>query len=450
MTNKNCSSRRRIKILFISWSILLAIFVGFTAFDMISPYTMPASINEDKLLSDARARILQIRRGTYTLNFGPENGGKIVHVRQLSHEFKFGANTYQYEIDPDDEINEIYATRFSELFNYGTVPFYWSGYQPVANESNIERKQYLHDITLWLASFNATPKGHPVIWQYPPTTPSWLKEESDITDAVLQHVRDVLLSFPEINIWDLVNEMTHVENSWLGQTPEETWKTALREARKIRPECIYIANEYNTVDRGDPAKIDNDAGRFYRFVEHVVADGYAPDALGFQFHSIDRWQPLTDILDTFNAFGRFQIPCHVTEFIPASNGVYSSGSRRGLITEQSQAEWAVRAYTMLFSHPAIDAITWWDVGYKNSWKPELGCYMIDENGRLLPVYNAIMDLIHVQWNSTGDYILDDQGKMNFTGFYGQYQYTVGDGELTGNFSLLNNKSLSERIWHISY
>jgi len=445
MRNKSGNFKKNLSS--IIWLFILVTGLGFSLYDMITPYTFK-SINENSLLEAAKARILKIRRGTYSLEFGSEFANKSIYIRQLSHAFKFGANTFNYNRSGNPLIDQIYTEYFSKMFNYGVVPFYWRTYQPKKDEENIEWQLYLHNITAWLSSFNATPKGHPIIWEHVPSLPLWLNDVENKTDAALERIEKVLLAFPEIKIWDLVNEMTHLNNTLLGKNAVETWEVALAKARSVRPDCEFIANEYDTVGPGDAATMSHDGGKFYKFVEKIVADGFAPNALGFQFHCITEFHSLQDIIDTFDSFGRFKIPCHITEFIPASKGYYTSGVRRGLITEQSQAEWAVRAYTMLFSHPAIYSIVWWDLCYYHSWKPELGAYMIDQNGRILPVYNALYNLIHVEWNSTGIYQLDEYGSINFTGFYGDYEAIIEGEGPSIRFSIQDLRSKENKPWRI--
>ncbi len=74
--------------------------------------------------------------------------------------------------------------------------------------------------------------------------------------------------------------------------------------------------------------------------------------------------------------------------------------------------------------------------------------MMDASGNLLPVYNTLFNLIHVQWNSTGFYKLDSNGRLNFTGFYGQYQI-FQQGNLLENFSLLDTRPNNDRPFTIN-
>ncbi len=90
-------------------------------------------------------------------------------------------------------------------------------------------------MTQWLASNNIAFKGHPIIWENPPEIPTWMANLSatDQRAAALQRIDNVLTQFPQITRWDLVNEITHLPNTWLGNPSVATWETAITEARKI-------------------------------------------------------------------------------------------------------------------------------------------------------------------------------------------------------------------------
>ncbi len=427
-----------------AWLCAMVLFAGWTLFDMFSPVTYVA-FGEDQLLVEANARIQTIRRGTYLLDLGAGNASNQVTIRQISHAFKFGSNSFQWQRFEDSQLNQKYAENFQALFNYATLPFYWRWYEPT--QGSYPEDPYLHSLATWCDSSNITPKGHPLTWRLQEV--DWLKGVSNKTETVLARNDRILTTFPEIKLWDLCNELIHESTDWFGPsaTAADVWETTLARARAIRPNAQYILNEYNTIIGEDEL---SGPSTFYQLVQKIKADGYTPDALGFQFHATYNWHPLQEILDTFDWFGSFKIPCHVTEFIPTSNGTYRAGSRRGYITEETQAEWAVRAYKILFSHPALDAITWWDFSNApnwQAWKYEDAGYMMDETGRLLPVYNALSHLIHEDWNSTTTVTLDTVGKINFTGFYGDYVVFI-DNNPTKNFSIVDTQVPSERPWRI--
>ena len=70
--------------------------------------------------------------------------------------------------------------------------------------------------------------------------------------------------------------------------------------------------------------------------------------------------------------------------------------------EAKQADYVAQFYTLLFSHPSVRAITWWDFSDANAW---LGAPsgLVRKDMTPKPAYTRLMDLIHTQWwtNATG-------------------------------------------------
>jgi len=408
---------------------------------------------ENRLLEEAKLRISLIRKGTILLDFGIGNASKYVYIHQINHHFKFGSNFFQYNYFPTNDLNEKYEQLFCALFNYATIPFYWSVYEP--QENNYAYLERLHNMTSFLISNNISIKGHPIVWQYNNTIPDWLLNKTLIAqqNKTLEHIQHVLSNFTEIKIWDLLNEPLHVNNSWLGRNQYETWIAALEKARSLRNDTQFIINEYNILDTSSINNyfIESDIDKYYNLIKSIKNNGYSPDAIGFQFHSTDKWVSTSHIINTLDKFADFKIPLHITEFIPGSKGFYQGGIKRGKITPETQAEYAEKIYTILFSHPAVYAITWWDFATNarwRAWKEDLGGYMMDSLGNILPVYDRLYELIHQEWNSTCYTKLDENGRLEFTGFYGDYYISIYDGP-TIYFSIVDNRTTEEKPWKIS-
>ena len=192
---------------------------------------------EEQFLKQAEQRILQIRRGNITLDFGSSYANQSVYIQQLTQAFRFGCDVFGWDEMGNDTVNQIFAQKFAALFNFATVPMYWSYYEPTPG--NYPNDAYLHNITSWLESFGAVPKGHPIIWQNDKFIPSWMKNLNQTAQyaAALARIDQVLSDFRNVSTFDLLNEMTHKPNTWLGNTDVQTWETALTEARKEPPDC---------------------------------------------------------------------------------------------------------------------------------------------------------------------------------------------------------------------
>ena len=71
------------------------------------------------------------RKADMTVEVGAPDGTE-VRYEQISHEFRFGASTFNYGQLGSPELNRRYEAAFGEggIFNQGTVPFYWREYEP--------------------------------------------------------------------------------------------------------------------------------------------------------------------------------------------------------------------------------------------------------------------------------------------------------------------------------
>ena len=80
---------------------------------------------DDKLDRD----IEENRKGAFSLSFTDENGAPLQNVKlkikQISHEFKFGCNTFYLDQFEDEERRRAYREKFANLFNFAVVPLYW-------------------------------------------------------------------------------------------------------------------------------------------------------------------------------------------------------------------------------------------------------------------------------------------------------------------------------------
>jgi endo-1,4-beta-xylanase len=87
--------------------------------------------------------------------------------------------------------------------------------------------------------------------------------------------------------------------------------------------------------------------------------------------------------------------------------------------EVRQAQEVVQHYKTLFSHPAVEAITWWglpDGGWLNA---PSGLIRRDYSNK--PAYEALFNLVKDEWwLAPVKMVTDSEGKLRFNGFLGEY------------------------------
>ena len=82
----------------------------------------------------------------------------------------------------------------------------------------------------------------------------------------------------------------------------------------------------------------------------------------------------------------------------------------------------MKFYRVCFAHPAMRAITWWDLCDQGSWLPGGGMLRADMSPK--PVYEQLKRLIHEEWKTT---VLAAHGRRRpiaFRGFCGGYRVAI--------------------------
>ena len=91
--------------------------------------------------------------------------------------------------------------------------------------------------------------------------------------------------------------------------------------------------------------------------------------------------------------------------------------------EAFQAREVERFYTMLYSHPAVEAITWWDFTDLHAWQGAPAGFLRKDMSPK-PAYNVLHDLIKKKWWTRQELTTDQAGKARFRGTIGDYRVTV--------------------------
>ena len=109
------------------------------------------SIDENTLLESAGDRIRRHRTALIRLHLRDEQGSAVrnadVRVRLTRHRFKFGCNAYCLDRIEDPVLQEEYRSRFADLLNYATLPFYWGGYE---KSKGVTEKKRLEKMYKWI------------------------------------------------------------------------------------------------------------------------------------------------------------------------------------------------------------------------------------------------------------------------------------------------------------
>jgi hypothetical protein len=144
-------------------------------------------------------------------------------------------------------------------------------------------------------------------------------------------------------------------------------------------------------------------------------------------------QKAWEVCERFAKFGK---PLHFTETTVVSGPKKSSGWTTTPDGEKRQAEDVAEFYRVLFSHPAVEAITWWDFTDQNAWqRAPAGLVRADMTPK--PAYEELEKLIKGKWWTQTETPVKVGGTARFRGFFGQYEVAarIGSRKLTGTFQL---------------
>ncbi len=426
---------------------LLAMAVGGIQF-------LPAqTLSESEILNQADARIQKYRTGEARLRLVTPDGkalkkGTHVSIEQTRHSFLFGSNIFMLFKCKSDADNAAYEKEFSDLLNYATVPFYWWVYE---REQGHPDYASTDRVAAWCAAHHITMKGHPLVWNT--SDPAWLPHDpAEAMNLQMQRVTDIVGRFKDrIDMFDVVNEATHfavketlqhgpILTAGIQQMGVQNYLvTAFTRAREANPQATLVINDYITTDE----YLD-------KVISQLVDTSGKPlfDVIGIQCHQHrEVWsaQKTWDICERFAKVGK---PLHFTEAtilsgqpgyeLKRDNPQFDWASTPE--GERRQAEAVVQFYTILFSHPAVQAITWWDFSDQGAWQgAPAGFVRADMTPK--PSYDALMKLIKGKWWTRTEARVSRDGAAQFHGFYGDYKVSVKEHahELSGTFSF-NSKT----------
>ncbi|MBN1341992.1 MAG: endo-1,4-beta-xylanase [Phycisphaerae bacterium] len=395
------------------------------------------TLSAKAILDGAEARIEKHRKGDAVVRVVDASGkpvsGATVRVEQTRHAFLFGSNIFMWGRCRTPEQNQAYQRRFAEVLNYATLPYYWGAYEPQQGKpSHTSREQ----VARWCQANGIATKGHPLAWNN--HDPRWLPADPDkVMPLQLERIADCVRRFRGlIDRWDVVNEATHFDReNFKMQAPKltRTWsvvgqveftKRCFAAARAANPDAVLLINDY----RRDPAYaelitklVDTSGKRIY-------------DAIGIQSHMHGKVWPTELVWEACERFARFGVPLHFTETTIVSGRDPGQRGKPWVTTpegERMQARETARFYTVLFSHPAIEAITWWDLSDQGAWKQApAGWLRADMSPK--PVFEEMKKLIKDKWWTRLDGKTDAKGEMRFRGFKGLYtvEVTTADGKKT--------------------
>jgi endo-1,4-beta-xylanase len=371
-------------------------------------------------------------------------GSPLIHqeilLQQKKHQFLFGSTWGESTIflvngelsGKEREQAELRNERFLDLFNQVTLPFYWARFEPRRGQPQTQR---MLSVAHWYKDHGCTVKGHPLCWHT--LTADWLLSMSnrEILQAQVQRIqRDVADFTGVIDQWDVINEAVimpiydRYDNGitrlckQLGRI--ELIRRMFDTARATNPHAALLLNDFDV----SPA--------YDILVEGCLQAGIQIDAIGIQSHMHQGYWGSTRTLGILERFERFNLPIHFTENTLVSGALMPPGivdlndyqvqewptTPEG---EQRQAQEVVLHYKTLFAHPAVQAITWWDLSDGGWLNAPAGLLRWDQS--IKPAYTELLKLVKGEWWYPATRLTTDaNGQFTFGGFLGEYELSLPD------------------------
>ncbi len=376
------------------------------------------------------------RMGWTTLRVVDSSGkplaGAKVAIEQTRHDFLFGANLFMLGGFPTGAENQKFEQQFTALFNFGTVPFYWKTLEPkpgqlrfASSSEPIFRRPPPDTAVEFSHRTGVTLKGHPLVWDNPTWQhPDWAPQDPAELDRLMrQRIEQIAGRYREtIPIWDVVNEVFY-RNMKVPMPRDFVYRAFQTAARVFPADTKLTLNEANNAW----TNFADEHSPFYLLIQNLLLRGAAVNAIGLQAHfwHSDIYEPRSlvmrplDLLRVLDRYSDFRLPIHITEItVPTPSG--STGG------EAEQAEITRNLYRLWFSHPSVEAITWWNMVDNTAAPGEdkwLGGLLHRDLSPKLS-YEALRKLIQEEWHTKLERSTTEQGELRFQGFYGKYRATI--------------------------
>ena len=373
---------------------------------------------------------------------GKPVAGRRLRFDQTAHDFLFGSGAfdaipYANEKQGDPFLRDR-MEKWLRLFNYGTMAFYWGGFEPVEGEPQTASRM---NASRFLVEHGKTVKGHPLCWHT--ACADWLMQYDDktILDKQLERIhRDVTAFAGVIDIWDVINEVVimpvfdRYDNAITRVCKRYGRVNLVKEvfdaAKAANPSALLLINDFNLSDK------------YARLIADCLDTGAPIGAIGLQTHQHQGYMGAEKLGEVLRRFEGFGLPLHFTENTLVSGHLMPPhivdlndyqipewpSTPEG---EARQAREWEEMYRILFDHPLVQAVTGWDFA-DGMW---LGAPsgVIAKDNREKPAYHALQKLIHGEWETHGEIVTDANGCAEVTGFKGGY--TLSDGAHTAPFHL---------------
>jgi len=386
---------------------------------------------EQLALSRAKSDIEKYRKGDVQLRIVDSSGKPLsnreVNFSQVSSDFLFGANpmgkngSYDAKIAglmQDAGVNHSYVTARWGLIEPQPEKFDWENidsYQKI-DEQLGQGFKLMGSLSLWFSPNSDF-------------SPEYLKNMSfeDLKSNIYNHTYTLVNRYKgKIDTWE-INEMNLSSANALDLTWEqknELMKVFAAAVKEANPQVKILngstALPYEFTDSIPfPELLESDVPAdiigLELYYAGVNSEGYSTVGLDLA--------AMSDLLDSYANFGK---PIYIKELSAPSAQVAGSSWWHQPWDQETQANYLENIYTIAFSKPSVQAITWsWGTSDEDAFIISGG--LLDANLNPKPAYFKLKNLLS-SWTTSGSGVTDNAGEYSFRGFGGKYSVTVKDAD----------------------
>lgn len=351
---------------------------------------------------------------------------KDIVIKQINHKFLFGCGAFDFIPYVTGKVASSELTdSWLEIFNYGTLPFYWGNYEPEEGKPN---KDVLMKTAQYLKDKNVKVKGHPLCWHT--ACAAWLMkyDNNTIMQKQLERIEREVTGFKGvIDMWDVINEVVIMPvfdkyDNAITRICKDKGRVGLikevfAKAHESNPDAVLLLNDFNT------------SVNYEILIDGCLNAGVPISAIGIQSHQHQGYwgrEKLEEVLERFSSFG---LPIHFTENTLISGDIMPAHIvdlndwqvESWPTTEEGEARQAreiEEMYRILFEHPLVEAITTWD--YRDgAWLKAPSGYVREDNSKK-PSYEMLRKLVKEEWWTDTTVHTDSNGCAKLEAFKGDY------------------------------
>jgi GH35 family endo-1,4-beta-xylanase len=419
--------------------------------------------NDGYALTAADTYINNFRKGNAQVTVSGVRPGSPVRAQLTQHAFNFGTevggtfvgNGNQGQYDVNTYLNNANYTNFlTKYFNTVTQgnAGKWDSDEAARNTVTMQASDRIDQFAV---DHGMRVRQHNLIWgNQQPTWVNTMLNSPNSTDvptgmtnknALLQEVSqriDYYLGNNDANTsddraakynmfeMDLLNEEVHQNKYWNNYGASgiaSIFNEAAAAVAGAGANTRLALNEYNVLQFGTDAY-----GNWFRHdTEAIKNNGGAVSAIGVQYYpthatGTNDHSPAR-INQTFQDLAVTGLPISLTEF-----GVQNSQSGAGATTPTLAAQYLTDTMRMTFGNPAVTTFDMWGFWANDMWSQAANAPLLDANFNLTVPGQAFVNYMN-QWSTDTTVPVAADGTVNFNGFFGKYQLSVGVYKATMSF-----------------